>query len=146
MKQLYCFSLLLLALLLPATASAYDFMVGGIYYNIIGNEVSVTYKNTNFNSYSGAITIPKTVSYNGMTYTVTAIGGSAFADCTGLTRVNIPNTVTSIGNYTFKGCSALTSITIPNSVTSIGDFAFYGCSALASITIRLCILWLQCTG
>ena len=34
------------------------------------------------------------------------------------------NSVTSIGNYAFASCSALTSITIPNSVTSIGAEAF----------------------
>ena len=44
MKQLLRFSILVLALLLPATAVAHIFEVDGIYYNINGNEVSVTYK------------------------------------------------------------------------------------------------------
>ena len=34
---------MLLALLLPATASAYDFEVDGLYYNINGNEATVTH-------------------------------------------------------------------------------------------------------
>ena len=66
---------------------------------------------------------------------VTSIGDFAFMDCSGLTSVTIPNSVTSIGNGAFHGCKALTSITIPNNVTSIGDFAFYNCKALTSVTI-----------
>ena len=51
---------------------------------------------------------------------------SAFARCSGLTSVTIPNSVTSLGNSAFCNCSGLTSVTIPNSVKSIGDLAFYG--------------------
>ena len=56
---------------------------------------------------------------------VTAIGRSAFRDCSGLTSVAISNSVTSIGDYAFYNCSSLTSVTIPNSVTNIGNNAFY---------------------
>ena len=42
MKSLISSMLLLLALLLPAYATAYDFEVDGIYYNINGNDVAVT--------------------------------------------------------------------------------------------------------
>ncbi|MBQ2180231.1 MAG: leucine-rich repeat protein, partial [Prevotella sp.] len=31
------------------------------------------------------------------------------------------------GGSAFAGCSCLTSISIPNSVTSIGGYAFYHC-------------------
>ena len=45
MRTLITSSLLLLALLLPATAGAYDLEVDGIYYNINGNEASVKSEN-----------------------------------------------------------------------------------------------------
>ena len=139
MKQLFRFSILLLALLLPATASAYDFEVDGIYYNINGNDVTVTYQSySNFvysSDYSGDVTIPETVTYGGTTYSVTSIGDYAFSYCSGLTSITMPNSVTSIGGCAFDYCIGLTSIIIPDSVTSIGNNAFTNCSGLTSITI-----------
>ena len=43
---------------------------------------------------------------------VTSIGGSAFANCSGLASIIIPNNVTSIGNNAFAYCSGLTSIEV----------------------------------
>ena len=51
---------------------------------------------------------------------VTSIGSMAFALCSGLKSVTIPDGVTSIGSAAFYACKGLTSVTIPNSVTSIG--------------------------
>ena len=66
---------------------------------------------------------------------VTTIGGAAFVFCLRLTSITIPNSVTTIGDAAFSHCDSLTSITIPNSVTTIGEFAFKDCSSLTSITI-----------
>ena len=121
---------------------AHDFEVNGIYYNYLdktAKTVAVTYKGSSYNSYSneytGAVSIPSSVTYNSTTYSVTSIGDGAFSKCTGLTSVSIPNSVTSIDDRAFKGCSGLTSVTIPNSVTSICFFAFDGCTGLTSVTI-----------
>ena len=64
---------------------------------------------------------------------VTSIGESAFAGCSGLTSITIPDSVTSIDEYAFSGCSGLTSITIPGSVTSIGRSAFNYCHKLVEV-------------
>ena len=67
--------------------------------------------------YVGSVVIPESVAYDDVTYSVTTIGNSAFAYCTGLTSITIPNSVTAIGNSAFNSCNSLTSVTIPNSVT-----------------------------
>ena len=113
-------------------ASAYDFQVDGIYYQINGEEVAVVRGNK---IYSGTVIIPPSVSSIGNSYSVTSIGSGAFWLCSGLTSVTIPESVDSIGSGAFFGCSGLTSITIPESVESIGEYAFSECSGLTSITI-----------
>lgn len=155
MKNLFKLSLLLLAILLPATATAYDFEVDGIYYMFVGNTAFVT---RGYNPYHGDVVIPASVSYNGKSYTVTGIdqatfkecyelknvvignsvmtiGDEAFAYCGELKSVNIPKYVNYIGNQAFTECYSLTSIDIPNSVTYLGNWVFYCCSSLTNVTI-----------
>ena len=128
---------LLIAFLLPTTAIAYDFEVNGIYYKIEYSKATVTDADGDMGTpdYSGEVTIPETVTYNGTTYSVTKIDDYTFYDCSGLTSIEIPNSVTSIERYVFNNCSGLTSINIPNSVTYIDESAFVGCNGLTSITV-----------
>ena len=119
-----------LLLICTTVASAYNFEVDGIYYNIIdatSKTVEVTYYSTYSNKYSGSVVIPENVVYKGVEYSVTSIGGSAFEGCSSLSSIEIPNSVTSIGEYAFTRCSSLSSIEIPNSVTSFGNYAFLFC-------------------
>ena len=128
-------------LLSTATAMAHDFEVNGIYYNINsdGTSVSVTFKGSSYdsyaNEYSGAVTIPASVTYSGQTYSAPSIGDNAFAGCSGLTSVSIGNFVTSIGESAFYSCNSLTSVSIGNSVTTIGKWAFCSCWRLTSVVI-----------
>ncbi|MBR4013920.1 MAG: leucine-rich repeat domain-containing protein [Clostridia bacterium] len=66
-------------------------------------------------------------------YTVTAIGEKAFANCTTITSIKIPESVKSIGYRAFYGCSGITEITIPKSVTDIGTQIFYKCENLNKV-------------
>ena len=137
MKQLFRLSILLLALILPVTASAYSFEVDGIYYEDWGDYCVAVVSGDN--QYTGDVTIPETVTYDGTTYSVNWIGDYAFYYCSGLTSIDIPNSVTGISSYAFYECSGLTSFDIPDSVTTIGSYAFYNCSGLTSATIGISV-------
>lgn len=67
---------------------------------------------------------------------VTAIGASAFKNCSSLRFFTIPVNVTTIEEYAFAGCSMLCEITIPGNVNTIGDFAFDRCNTLTEIILR----------
>ena len=77
-----------------------EFIVGNLKYNVTSSnppEVAVGAAHTTIITAN----IPETVTYQGTTYTVTSIGGSAFYGCYILTSVTIPNSVTSIGYSAF---------------------------------------------
>ena len=114
-------------------------LVNGLYYLIVNDEAVVTFKDYNYNSYSGDKVIPQTVVIDNVSYDVTAIGPEAFKYCINLKSIKIPYGITAIGNDAFNGCISLTSVDIPNTVTTIGNAAFsmddYGGSeSLSSVT------------
>ncbi len=128
--------ILLCTLIHSLSSYAYDALIDGIYYNLNNNDYTAEVTNPPSSGiYSGSISIPKEVSYNGKKYSVTSIRSLAFNECTGLTSLTIPNSVISIENYAINYCTALTSLTIPNSVTSIGNRAFYRCRNLNLISV-----------
>lgn len=109
-------------LCLSISASAFDFEVDGIYYNILSLEdltCEVTYNADNrssqyrsfydyrgrggtssisstYPSYTGNVTIPSKVNYKGRELSVTGIGSYAFLNCTGLKSLSLPSSITQI--------------------------------------------------
>lgn len=147
MKKILLFMLgVLLALPGIARDFFYDYEGSFLRYTVIDEEAktcklyegyySAYYeKYTPGNDVSGEIIIPAVVKNNNTEYTVISIGHYAFAGCSGLTSVSIPNTVETIEYRAFIDCTGLTSVTIPHSVTSMDYGAFSGCTGLTSVTL-----------
>lgn len=93
---------------------AYDFEVDGVYYNIIEDKtcVSVTYRNTNYDTYTGNVVIPQSVEYNGVSYDVTEIGDRAFYKSTTVTTISIPSSLKEIGLYAFQDANHIQKVYI----------------------------------
>ena len=134
-KHIWAMLLLIATWLFSTNAFAEKVQIDGIYYNLNGDEAEITYGG--WSPYSGKFIIPSSVTYEGKTYSVTAIGEFAFSECFGLTSVIIPNTVTSINGMAFRECSSLESINIPSSVNSIQSTSFRWCSALKFINVDI---------
>ena len=131
-----------------------------IYYRITSKEnrqAEVTYKNTEYGSYKGDITVPDSVRWMGKTYVVSSVGDSAFFGSEKLQKVSLPSTLKSIGdrafslsgvrsvdmndgveylgNGVFAFCNSLHAITVPQSVKTIGEYVFAS-SSLQSLTVN----------
>lgn len=119
------------------------FIVDGYYYNPITpdspsyvpgiNQAFVTYGPE---EYYGDVTIPETVSYNGVEYIITGITFEAFKSCRNLTSVNLPSTLTGIGVSAFEDCVRLPEIRLPGSLTGISGRSFKGCTSLKKVIIE----------
>lgn len=81
-------------------------------------------------SASGTVTIP--AQWNGLP--VTSIHSYAFDNCSGVTKIILPDSIKTIENYAFFSCGML-EISIPASVSTIGASAFYGCKALKKLAL-----------
>lgn len=121
LKKLSVF-LILILFMYSATA---EILVDGVYYNIkSANTVEVTCRGFDENGtdgwmyftseklYTGNIRIPSTITYNHLTYSVTAIGDDAFAGSKLLTTLILPSSVVTIGSGVFSLCNSLASIQV----------------------------------
>ncbi len=127
--------LALFAMLMPLLASAHDFEVNGIYYNITSEDnktVEVSgYRYIN----SSDFTFPAIVTHESSQYRVINIGSRVFKDCTTFRSIKLSEGITTISDDAFNGCSNLQSVSIPASVENISERTFILCSNLTTITI-----------
>ena len=85
----------------------------------------------------GRIIIPDSITApNGIRYWVKGISRHAFAYCSRVTEVVMPETMTDIGDQSFIGCKSLTQITLPRSLVVIYPAAFRDCPSLNLIRLR----------
>jgi hypothetical protein len=81
---------------------------------------------SNSNTAATSISIPATVTVNGVTYKVTGVADNAFKSNTTITSVTIGSNVTRIGTKAFANCKNLAKVTIKSkSLSTIGTRAFY---------------------
>lgn len=129
-----------------------DIYKDGVHYKIISytnHEVEVTYRNTDYNNYSGIISFKRFVdNYDGISYSVTRVGDNAFRNCTGITELHFGYPygtyydwckISEIGQNAFNGCTNLRKAEYHGSdghfVTNIKKSAFEGCTSLETIYI-----------
>ena len=67
-------------------------------FEALDEETCQVYESAIDSDYNGDVTIPENVTYEGVTYTVTEIGGWAFSYCS-ISTLTIPQTVEWVGSY-----------------------------------------------
>ena len=86
---------------------------------------------------TGIITVPHSLTHNGVFYTVKAVAPGGFRR-TGFTEIRLPETITQIGAEAFHGCESLTKFVVPCKVTEIATATFMDCRALENIYYSVC--------
>lgn len=129
----YCCVLLSIAAWGDTTAT-----VDGIKYILNGSNATVTYpgdkpSDENPSTYTGAITIPETITVDATDYNVTAIGDKAFRGAT-ITSISLPEGLLTIGEEAIYN-TQVTELTIPNSVTKLMTYSLAYNSLLTTVTI-----------
>ena len=128
--------LLLMTITISAQTTA---TVDGIKYILDGSTATVTYPNEsrpeskNPSSYTGDITIPAIINYEGTDYNVTTIGERAFYAAE-ISSLALPEGLLTIGKKSLMG-SKIAELNVPNSVTKLGDEAAESCPNLKTITL-----------
>ena len=137
MKKFYSTAGIALAMMLSANYASAETFIDDVCTYEITSETTCTLTAVESEGLDTVETldIPSTVTHNGTTYTVTAIGNSACRGKEALLEVTIPETVTTIGSYAFYGDIALKTVTIGAGVTSIQTQAFDACNAITKITV-----------
>lgn len=78
------------------------------------------------------VIIPATVEDEGETYTVTEIGFFAFAECSTVEKITLPETIVCINDYAFSATGHLETVIIPetNEFEYFGTYVFDGTPAM----------------
>ncbi|MDD6069205.1 MAG: leucine-rich repeat domain-containing protein [Clostridiales bacterium] len=110
---------------------------GNASYKVTGTDTknpTVTFTGTK-DTKAKTVTVPASVTVDGVTYKVTAVADNAFKGNKNVTKVTIPKNVTTIGKNAFSGCAKLKTVTVGSDVTTVGANAFKGCKELTKVTL-----------
>lgn len=105
--------------------------VGCLNYSFQGNNAIII--GYDENSIPANLVIPETVTYNGLTFSITGIADKAFMNCSKIQSLSMTKSL-AIGESAFKQCNNLESINIIT--TSISPYAFQSCGNLESVTLH----------
>ena len=131
--------ILLLLMLFPSCVIAFDYSAKSpsghtLFYEVHGKSATVVYPEYNdsvktcyygYEEPKGDVIIPETIRFNETTYSVDTIGYGAFARCSKIHSVMIPNSVKVISSFAFADCYGLRSISIGKQLNQIEENAFY---------------------
>jgi sorbitol-specific phosphotransferase system component IIA len=82
------------------------------------------------------VTIPSSISIDGISYQVTDIERSAFYGINSLVNLTVSEGIKTIGYTAFKNCYNLKTVSLPSSLVSIGDYAFENCKKITKISTQ----------
>lgn len=82
------------------------------------------------------ITVPATMTMDGVTYKVTVVAENAFKNNKKIEKVTIEKNVTDIEEKAFYGCSNLKNVSLGSDVNVIGESAFSGCKNLNKVSLN----------
>lgn len=110
-------------------ACAYKYIRGEIYLGAYHGDKKVL--GIQDSAFEDCVNITKVYLLDGLL----SIGKNAFAGCTSLAEIEIPETVTYIGNNAFENCESLEVLVLNEGILEIGPYAFKGCSNLKEVVI-----------
>ena len=129
-----------------------DVQVGFLKYSLSGNNATIT--GYDASTIPEDLVIPESIEYNGLTFSVTGIGSSAFNNCSKIKKLSMNHRLSSIGGSAFQGCSNLETVVVNTDLVyssafrsctnltkatintnDIRSFAFSGCASLKSLTL-----------
>lgn len=87
---------------------------------------------TGYNGNGGVVVIP--AQHDGMD--VVAISDSAFANCSEITAVRLPDTVQKVGSEAFINCTGMKVFVSGASVKRLGSYAFNACINLETVILN----------
>ncbi len=102
-----------------------EFVDSGLRYRIVSTDPA----SVSLIGYEGSpmcVSLPSAVSFGGMDYNVTSVGEKAFYGCKTIASLDL-GLVKTVGLKAFANCSNLKTLAVPETLTLIKGYAFYGC-------------------